>query len=288
MKNKKEITVFDTTLRDSSYAINFKFSKQDTENICNGLETSGISMIEVGHGLGMGASSITNGIASETDENYLLAAKETLKKAEFGAFFIPGIGTTDDLDLLSKVGANFVRIGCDITNIEFSRKYCDKAKDLGLMVFLNAMKTYEAKTSEFKKKISKISSWNSPDVFYIVDSAGCMLPHEINSYINEGKKNQMLFKYGISNSSPKARDEGYSKYIISQIQKICHVDLLDDESLDQLSQLKQICLLNRGQIPLYFHIQGVTIEAHKKYRVSSDVVAIFESILGEQKVWIEQ
>ena len=38
------------------------------------------------------------------------------------------------------------------------------------------------------------------------------------------KKNQMLFKYGISNSSPKARDEGYSKYIISQIQKICHVD----------------------------------------------------------------
>lgn len=38
------------------------------------------------------------------------------------------------------------------------------------------------------------------------------------------KENQMLFKYGISNSSPQARDKNYSKHIISQIQKICHVD----------------------------------------------------------------
>ena len=71
-------------------------------------------------------------------------------------------------------------------------------------------------------------------------------------------------------------------------QKICHVDILEGQSLDDLHQIQQICLLNRGQIPLYFHIHGVTIEAHKKYRVSSDVVEIFESILGEQKVWIEQ
>ena len=37
------------------------------------------------------------------------------------------------------------------------------------------------------------------------------------------KENQILFKYGISNSSPQARDKNYSKHI-SQIQKICHVD----------------------------------------------------------------
>ena len=46
-------------------------------------------------------------------------------------------------------------------------------------------------------------------------------------------------------------------------QKICHVDLLEGQALDDLHQIKQICLLNRGQIPLYFHIQQQTIETSK-------------------------
>ena len=70
-------------------------------------------------------------------------------------------------------------------------------------------------------------------------------------------------------------------------QKICHVDLLEEQSLDDLHQIKQICLLNRGQIPLYFHIQHQTIETSKKYWIKDSAIAEIESIVGEQKVWLE-
>jgi DNA polymerase-3 subunit alpha len=70
-------------------------------------------------------------------------------------------------------------------------------------------------------------------------------------------------------------------------QKICHVDLLEGQSLDELHQIKQICLLNRGQIPLYFHIQQQTIETSKKYWIKDSAIAEVESIVGEQRVWLE-
>ena len=44
--------VLDTTLRDGSYAINFKFSSQQTYNISKALDDTGIDLIEVEHGVG--------------------------------------------------------------------------------------------------------------------------------------------------------------------------------------------------------------------------------------------
>jgi hypothetical protein len=103
LENKK-VVVLDATLRDSGYAIHFQFSARDTRNLCQGLEKAGVTMIEVGHGLGLGASSVKHGVALETDEDYLHAAAGALTKARFGAFFIPGIGSKDDLTAAAGLG----------------------------------------------------------------------------------------------------------------------------------------------------------------------------------------
>ncbi len=50
------IKIVDTTLRDGSNAINFQFGRKLTQNILVGLEQVGIEWIEIGHGLGLGAS----------------------------------------------------------------------------------------------------------------------------------------------------------------------------------------------------------------------------------------
>ena len=70
-------------------------------------------------------------------------------------------------------------------------------------------------------------------------------------------------------------------------QQICHVDIVEDQPLDELHQIQQSCLLNRGQIPLYFHIQGQTIETNKKFWINEQAIEIIGSIVGEQKVWLE-
>jgi 4-hydroxy-2-oxovalerate/4-hydroxy-2-oxohexanoate aldolase len=68
------------------------------------LDASGITLIEVAHGLGLGASRAGKGDQAATDEAYLRAAKSAVRNARFGAFFIPGIGTADDLRLAADCG----------------------------------------------------------------------------------------------------------------------------------------------------------------------------------------
>ncbi len=181
--------VFDATLRDSSYAVNFQFSKQDTMEICYELEKSGINYIEVGHGLGLGASSSKLGFAKEKDVDYLIAARNSLKKAKFGAFFIPGIGNNSDIKKAEKEGASFIRIGQDINKIDECRNFCDLAKNLNLTVFVNAMKTYLITPIQLAKVVKKIDDWNNTDIFYIVDSSGSMLPSDIKEYLKVVKDN---------------------------------------------------------------------------------------------------
>ncbi len=47
--------ILDTTLRDGSYSIDFQFTVEDTALIASALDSAGIELIEVAHGLGLGA-----------------------------------------------------------------------------------------------------------------------------------------------------------------------------------------------------------------------------------------
>ena len=99
----KSVAILDCTLRDGSYVVRQQFTAADTARICAALEAGGIRQIEIGHGFGLGASSSRLGIAAATDEEYVAAAAQTLRQAHFGAFYIPGIGTTDHLDMARAV-----------------------------------------------------------------------------------------------------------------------------------------------------------------------------------------
>ena len=69
--------------------------------------------------------------------------------------------------------------------------------------------------------------------------------------------------------------------------KICHVDLIEGQSLEQLHDIKQVCLLNRGQIPIYFHVHEQILEVGKNFWIKDEAISIIEKIIGEQRVWIE-
>ena len=97
MLKKIKSKLLDCTLRDGSYENNFGFTKNDTFQICKSLERAGVEFIEVGHGLGLGASKRTKFRAVEEDKAYLDAAKKALKKSKWGVFCIPGISSLEDL-----------------------------------------------------------------------------------------------------------------------------------------------------------------------------------------------
>ena len=104
MSNKTQL--LDCTLRDGSYLNNFQFSKKQTTEICRKLEKSGVEIIEVGHGLGLGASRINKYKAKESDIDYGKSASRALSKSDWGMFCIPGIANLDDVKILKDLGAN--------------------------------------------------------------------------------------------------------------------------------------------------------------------------------------
>ena len=50
------MTILDTTVRDGSYAVDFKFSCKDVQDLVAKSERIGLEYIEIGHGLGLNAS----------------------------------------------------------------------------------------------------------------------------------------------------------------------------------------------------------------------------------------
>jgi len=175
--------LLETTLRDGSYAINFQFSARDTSTLCKALEQAGIELIEIGHGVGLRASQSGHGTALETDEAYLKAAADVCKKAQFGMFCIPGIARVEDVDMSADLGAKFIRIGSNVTEVRDSEPFIARARKRGLFVCANFMKSYASEPAEFAE-LAELSWKYGSQVVYIVDSAGGMLPHDVERYVD--------------------------------------------------------------------------------------------------------
>ncbi len=186
-KMNKPFHIMDVTCRDGSYAINFQLSTAAEKNICKGLEALGYKYIEVGHGIGLGASGKNHGKALHTDEEYLSCAQENLHTAQYGVFCIPSIADLDDVDLAARYGCSFIRIGCNVEDIDKTEPYIKRAKANGLTVMSNYMKSYATPIRQFEEAVKKSEAWGA-DLVYIVDSAGSMLPTDVERYYNAIKK----------------------------------------------------------------------------------------------------
>jgi len=174
-------TVLEVTLRDGSYAINFQFTAKDTAVIAAELDRAGFEMIEIGHGIGLGASRAGMGDAAASDEDYLKAGAESIKDAKWGMFCIPGIATLEDVDMAAGYGMQFIRVGTNVTEVEESEPFVARAKEHGMYVSANFMKSYAMEPSQFAEKAVLTQKFGS-DVLCIVDSAGGMLAPEMEEY----------------------------------------------------------------------------------------------------------
>jgi 4-hydroxy-2-oxovalerate aldolase len=175
-------TILETTLRDGSYVIDFQFTAADTAVISRELEDVGFEMIEVGHGIGLGASEAGKGDAAETDEAYLEAAAGALSRARWGMFCIPGIAKLEHVDLAASYGMSFIRVGTNVTEAEQAEPFIARAREHGMFVASNFMKSYALPPEKFAEKALLAERFGA-QVLYVVDSAGGMLLTDLEAYV---------------------------------------------------------------------------------------------------------
>lgn len=174
--------ILDTTIRDGSYAVDFKFSCKDVQNLVNKSARIGIEYIEIGHGQGLNASSLEHGYALQTDEEYMLAARTVAGTSKLGFFCIPGIARLEDIKIAKANLMDFIRIGVTAKDCAKALPFVLKCREEGLEVFVNFMKSYAVSPSEFAAAADMVQKEGAETV-YIVDSAGSMSSSDIEEYI---------------------------------------------------------------------------------------------------------
>lgn len=82
----RRVEILECTLRDGSYAVDFKFTENDTLILAGVLGRLGFRWIEVGHGVGLGAAKAGKGTMPTSDERLIEAAKRAAPNAQIGCF----------------------------------------------------------------------------------------------------------------------------------------------------------------------------------------------------------
>ncbi|MEU7044270.1 beta/alpha barrel domain-containing protein [Streptomyces varsoviensis] len=168
-------TIMDCTVRDGAYSVNFQFDMQTIETILAAVSSSGLEWIEVGHGLGINGNTIAESNISDR-EWCDLAARFLPADASWGMFAQAAVASVEDLAPLADAGMKFTRIGADMKAYELVFDYVERAKELGLTVFVNLMKSHVCDTEEAVRIGSRIENACDLDGLYFVDSVGQFLP----------------------------------------------------------------------------------------------------------------
>ncbi|QYC45163.1 4-hydroxy-2-oxovalerate aldolase [Nonomuraea coxensis DSM 45129] len=169
------ITLVDTSLRDGMSSVFHQFTPQQVAAVAAGLDRAGVRVIEVAHGIGIGASSIQYGVAAATDVEYVEAAVTAVDRADIAVLYVPGISTLTALDAVRDAGANTVRVATHCTEADCAEQPIRHARDHGMRVMSFLMMSHKLEPAALAEQAAKLDSYGA-QVIYVVDSAGALVP----------------------------------------------------------------------------------------------------------------
>jgi 4-hydroxy 2-oxovalerate aldolase len=173
-----EVKIVDTTLRDGSHAIAHQYTVQQVETIATGLDRAGIWAVAVGHGDGLGASSIQYGQPRHPDSELIAAAAGVCKRARIAVAVLPGIGTKADLEVARDAGASVVRVSTVCTEADIGLQHLGLARELGMAAHSHLNTAHLLGPEGLAESARTVAAAGSQAVF-IVDSAGALLTDDV-------------------------------------------------------------------------------------------------------------
>ena len=179
----KRILICDPTLRDGNHAVSHQLSEAQVRAYCLAADRAGIPIVEVGHGNGLGASSLQVGLALTTDKNMLCAARESLTSSKLGIHVIPGFATIErDLKPAIDYGVDVFRIASHCTEADITERHIQFCRSQGKSVFGVLMMSHMADVPTLCDEARKMESYGA-EAIVIMDSAGYYLPDDVTERI---------------------------------------------------------------------------------------------------------
>jgi len=180
--NTQRIRLLDSTLRDGSHAIRHRYTPLQVAMIAGKLDEAGVHSIGVGHGDGLGASSIQYMRSLHSDDELLTAARRVIKRARLAVTFQPGIGTKQQLERAAELGADLVRIATHCTEADIAIQHIGLSRDLGMDVHGDLMMPHMT-TPETIARQGRIMVDAGATGVHIMDSAGALTMDDVKARI---------------------------------------------------------------------------------------------------------
>lgn len=180
----KDIMFFDATLRDGSHAVKHQIGTDVVADYCRAIDDAGIYSVIVGHGNGLGASSLQVGLSKHTDHELIQTARKHLHKTKLGVYMIPGFGTIED-NLLPAIedGVDLYKIGCHCTEADTTKQHIEFLTNKNKEVYGVLMMSHMVGPKELLEQVRKMGSYGAQGVI-LMDSAGALLPDGVKSRID--------------------------------------------------------------------------------------------------------
>lgn len=179
----KQVLISDPTLRDGNHAVRHQLGRDAFVAYCKAAEAAGVPIVEVGHGNGLGASSLLVGEASLTDEEILTVARENLTTARLAIHVIPGFCTIKkDLSRAVELGVDLFRVGAHCTEADITDRHIAYARAQGKEAWGVLMMSHMASPAVLLEEARKMESYGA-EAIVIMDSAGAYFPDDVRERI---------------------------------------------------------------------------------------------------------
>ena len=179
----RSVLISDPTLRDGNHAIQHQLSEAQIAGYCRMADEAGIHVVEVGHGNGVGASSLQLGESKTPDEVVLRVARENLKHAKLGIHVIPGFATIEkDLKRAIALGVDVVRVASHCSEADLTERHIGFAREQGKTVYGVLMMSHMVSPQVLAEQAKKMEIYGA-EGFIFMDSSGNYLPGEVTERV---------------------------------------------------------------------------------------------------------
>ena len=178
-----KVLINDPTLRDGNHAVRHQLTATQIAAYAAAADAAGIPIVEVGHGNGLGASSLQVGLSLTDDLTMLKVARKNLRNSKLGVFIIPGFGTLNkDLRPALDLEVDVVRVAAHCTEADTTQRHISYARERGKEVYGVLMMSHMASPEVLTEEGRKMESYGAEGVI-LMDSAGASLPADVTNKV---------------------------------------------------------------------------------------------------------
>lgn len=180
----RKILISDPTLRDGNHAVAHQLSAKQVAVYAQAADKAGVPIVEVGHGNGLGASSLQVGESLEDDFTLLSVARENLDNSKLGIHVIPGFATINrDLKKAIEIGVDVIRVASHCTEADITQRHIGFAREKGKEAYGVLMMSHMASPALLVEEAQKMELYGAEGII-IMDSAGAYLPTDVTERIS--------------------------------------------------------------------------------------------------------